>query len=274
MEYREALRALKVVPIRELVLHEETVGPLTAHLKKAIGGSDKFTNPIVVDSRSYVVLDGTHRVKALSELGYKNIVCQMVDYFSPEIKVGAWYPVLRCANMTDLLEAVKTKKASFAKGMQEVRKMKAPFLLVFDRGRGKECHLAEPTAKPMKPDVLFALQKYVLAKFAHRHVIHYVPDEMHQKFLKTAGAVLLYRKHFSKEETLEIARDGELFPPKTTRHIIPMRVLGLDIPLSWLKLPAWEAQAKLDAVVRKRSETGAIRYYPEPTLVLNDYRFD
>jgi len=274
LEYREALKALKVIPIGELVLHEETVGSLTAHLKGAIAKSEQFTNPIIVDRRSKVVLDGTHRVKAFAELGYRNIVCQTVDYFSPEIKVGAWYPGLRCANISDLLEAVKAKKVGFARGMQEVRKMKAPFLLVLDKGRGKECYLVEPVAKPMKPAVLFALQKYVLSKFARMHTVSYIPDEVSGKFLKTSGAVLLCRRHFSKKEMLGMALEGVLFPPKTTRHVIPMRILGLDIPLPWLRLPVEEAQAKLDEAVRKRSATGAIRYYPEPTLVLDDYRFD
>ena len=274
MEYRETLKTLCVMPIYKLVLHEETIDELTNYLKKVMKASNYFTNPIIVDRTSHIVLDGVHRVKALAELGYKNIVCQLVDYDSPEIKVKAWYPVLRCINVTDLLELVVTKKTEFKKGIADVQRSKAAFMLAYEHGGKRECFLVEPAAKPMKPAELFAAQRHALEKFSRRHVIRYIPDELHERFLQSSSAVVLYRKCHTKEEIVALAKNGIVLPPKSTRHIIPMRVLGLDIPISWLNLTESEAQEKLNLEIHKRSEAGAVRYYPESVLVLNDYKFE
>lgn len=275
MEFREVLKSLKVVPIGKVSLHDEPKAEQVAALKAAMRSAKYFTNPIIVDRRTFLVLDGTQRVKALEELGYRNVVCQLVDYRASEIQVKTWYPVLRCANIPELLSAVASKKTTFKQGLREVERMKAAFMLAFDRGRGKECFLIEPSAKPMKPAELFAAQKHALSKFAHRHELHYIPEEEHEKFIHTSSAVVLYKRTFSKEEVLKLSVEGGLlFPPKTTRHIIPLRVLGLDVPMSWLNLPEAEAQEKLDFEVRRRAEAGWIRFYAEPVLVLNDYRFE
>lgn len=275
MEYGDIIKSLHIRPIRNLILHEETIDELTNKLKKVMETSNYFTNPVIVDKTTNIVLDGVHRVRALDELGYKNIVCQLVDYGSPEIKVKAWYPIIRCGNIGNLLNSVDVKKTTFASGMKDIKKAKAAFMLAFERGRKKECFLVEPSEKPIKPKELFAAQKHVLMKFSRRHAIRYIPDEFHEKFLQTPNAVVLYRKCYTKAEVVDLVKNQRvILPPKSTRHIISMRVLGVDIPMSWLNLTPKDAQEKMHIEIHKRSEAGAIRLYPEPVLVLNDYKLD
>ena len=45
--------------------------------------------PIAVDKKTYVILDGHHRLQALKRLGYTKIPVILIDYHSPNIKVLA-----------------------------------------------------------------------------------------------------------------------------------------------------------------------------------------
>ena len=38
----------------------------------------------------------------------------------------------------------------------------------------------------------------------------------------------------TKSEVLEAALSGKVFAHKTTRHMVPMRPMGVNVPLSWL----------------------------------------
>jgi hypothetical protein len=38
----------------------------------------------------------------------------------------------------------------------------------------------------------------------------------------------------SKEEVVKTALAGQVFPPKTTRHVIPARPMFINVPLEWL----------------------------------------
>lgn len=53
-----------------LCLHEETIPELLERLTQHIQLDGYVKHPIIVDEKSFVVLDGTHRVVALKKLGY------------------------------------------------------------------------------------------------------------------------------------------------------------------------------------------------------------
>jgi hypothetical protein len=43
----------------------------------------------------------------------------------------------------------------------------------------------------------------------------------------------------TKSEVLEVAQRGEVFPPKSTRFVLPVRVLYMNIPIKLLKKSKW-----------------------------------
>jgi len=52
-----------------------------------------------------------------------------------------------------------------------------------------------------------------------------------------------------KHTILRLANEGTLCPPNTTRHIIPARPVGADIPLELLELDIGEANRQLSATI-------------------------
>lgn len=272
MPLYKLLRDVRILPISSLHLHEETQEEYTERIKRMLRASNLVKNPVIVERRSRVVLDGTHRVAAFSELGYKNILCQLVDYSSPKLKVGVWFPTFASKNPEKALEGlIFTKPIPFAKGLQLLKASKVLFLLVFLENGERKCLLVGPSPRRLTTSELASDQRSFTKELSEKHRLRYIPDEGWQAYLSEGRAILL-RRRFTKEEVLSMARKGELLPPKTTRHHLPIRVLNANVPLEWLKLNGKDAEGRLRKMLHLCLELEEARYYPEPVLVLDDAR--
>jgi hypothetical protein len=78
---------IRYLKIAELRPHEKTSQKNLAAVKQKILTRGYIKNPVVVDKSHNIILDGHHRVKALSELGYKKIPVLLVDYQGGKIIV-------------------------------------------------------------------------------------------------------------------------------------------------------------------------------------------
>ena len=47
--------------------------------------------------------------------------------------------------------------------------------------------------------------------------------------------MVIWTPQISKEMVVDAVKDGKIFPPKTTRHIIPARPLNINVPTYWFK---------------------------------------
>ncbi|MBL7080751.1 ParB N-terminal domain-containing protein [Candidatus Bathyarchaeota archaeon] len=78
---------IALVEIDELLLHEETISGSFYAFMEEIERSGILKSPVIVGRESLVVLDGTHRVEALRNLGCRFMCVCLVDYMSPGIRV-------------------------------------------------------------------------------------------------------------------------------------------------------------------------------------------
>lgn len=81
---------LELVRIDQLRAHEETIEERLRRLKAEILADGVVKVPILVDTKTMVILDGHHRVRALKELGMRLVPAALVDYDSDCIKVLSW----------------------------------------------------------------------------------------------------------------------------------------------------------------------------------------
>ncbi len=79
-----------LVEIDRLRPHEEFVEEHVKELMEDIVKVNVLIKPILVDSRTYIILDGHHRVEALKRLGSKYVPAVLVDYRSECIRVTSW----------------------------------------------------------------------------------------------------------------------------------------------------------------------------------------
>ena len=58
-----------------------------ACLVRQIEAEGEISRPIIVDKRSFMVLDGHHRLAALKRLGAIRVPAYLVDYQNPGVRV-------------------------------------------------------------------------------------------------------------------------------------------------------------------------------------------
>ncbi|MBI4399208.1 hypothetical protein HY570_00525, partial [Candidatus Micrarchaeota archaeon] len=89
------LQSLKVEKVESLFPHEQTIPEHLKRLELAIKADNRLIDPLLVDRKSKVILDGNHRRNVLEKLGLDLAVCQEVDYESEVIKLGGWFPLVK-----------------------------------------------------------------------------------------------------------------------------------------------------------------------------------
>jgi hypothetical protein len=267
MDYlvEEILRQLKIVEVASLYPHEETIPSNLLKLKEAMLNIGQLVDPLIVDGKNNVVLDGNHRLKVLTIIKIPHAVAQVVDYARPDIKVGTWFPVSE--NLTlETLEAsgFKCEEVDFAVGLKALENKKAPFMLVKKIEKIRKCFLINPSDYSL--DEMIEEQRTIINKLNDVY-FHYVADSDVNDLIEDGKAVL-YRKIYSKEEIIARALSKKPFPPKSTRHIIPNRIIRLNMRLGWLHEGESEARAYLERMLRERVYNGNVRRYSEPVIVI------
>ena len=232
---------LRVIPLSETHIHEKTIPEKVDHLTEKIKLQNLLKNPVImVEERDkFIVIDGNHRVEALRKLSARSVIAQIVNY--SEVRVESWNRLVK----TDIekLQKIIPMKKDVSPGDCWVEYQGE----IYDVGLEKR-------------DVL-----EILEKLKNEFEIEYISGQ-NREF-----PVICY-KPFSKKEIIESAIKKTPLPPKSTRHILRFRILGIRFPL---KLLINEKPAKLNEylkeLLKKRQEEGSIRTYEEKVLMLDEF---
>ncbi len=90
-----------ILDINELREHEAINPVYVKELAEQIKKEGFVRNPIPVDNKHNIILDGHHRYHALKYLKCKKVPVYRLDYFSDEIKLDLW-PEARIRGMTKI----------------------------------------------------------------------------------------------------------------------------------------------------------------------------
>jgi len=259
----ELLSELDIRPTKDLLAHEQTISKNLKRLKEGMLNIGHLVDPLIVDDKTNVVLDGNHRLKVLEIIECPYSACQVVDYSSPEIKVGTWLPAIK-KKPDELLKAenLKSEVSDIDDGKEAVDDLKSPFLML-SKGR-KDAHLVNPgkyKLREMVEEQVFALSLF------NSEELRYIPDNELDHYLDM-GYTVLYRRTFTKEEIVKTAKDHAPLPPKSTRHLIPGRIIRLNMKLGWLHLEQEDALKELKDMLERRAYNGNVRKYYEPVVVI------
>jgi hypothetical protein len=258
----EMLKNLEVMEVKNLLSHEQVISHNLKRLKEAMLNIGHLVDPLIVDKNTGVVLDGNHRLKVLEIIECPHATVQALDYSSDEIGVGTWYPTVTLTNEEIFhLDSLKHEKVDYEAGKAAVDALKAPFMLM---GKDGDCHLMNPGSYKLMEMV--EEQNYVFS-LLEKNSVDYIPDEEVQKALSHHKSVL-YRRSYTKEEIIKAAQAHMPFPPKSTRHKIPGRIIRLNMKLGWLHRPRDEAASELKRMLTSRVYGGNVRKYYEPVIVI------
>ena len=228
---------LDIVPIDSLYIHEEIVEENLIKLKESLKKAQFLMDPIIIDGGSMVILDGMHRHYALKELGFKYIAVAKVDYFDESIQVKNWFrafPAL--GSEKEILGVIK----DIAKICED--KIYFENVEGYDEKMLCEFFFKNSSIKLFVDRVLNIWEKYQLIKCIENKLLQkfgkilYVSEKKAIQLLENGQIGFVIKPPLvKKEEVIKFAKIGKVFPPKTTRHILPIRPLFLNIPLSLLK---------------------------------------
>jgi hypothetical protein len=262
--------------MNSLLLHEETIPDRVAELKREFLRDEVVKDPVVVDANSYVVLDGMHRVAALRELDCTCLPVCAVDYLSPSIKVGAWYRVIfGMASPHQVKLALSASGVGFEGlpfDIANITENPTLALLFADR----ECLKLDSSDLQVFETLKLAerclRQLRLIVKFETES------DALKNLLNKKIEAILTLPK-IDKATVRKAGLTRRLLPHKVTRHVIPARPLGVNVPLKTLvdrNTPLTESNKRFVSSLRTRGMTrrpsGTIiggRRYEEETFIFN-----
>lgn len=244
----------------ELRPHEETVQEDLNGILRALQTSPVLRHPIIADTASGAVLDGTHRLAALKQLGCRRIPAALIDYQNPLVQIDRWFRLI---------------KGRYAEGVRNAVEHLSP-LTVSDNEAdqsllARTCYASLRYARDC---LAFQSKDNVPLNLCRRaFALEQVARNIHAKVSYTDKAgraelspstILMSTIRLEKKEVVDACFKHVLFPPKSTRHLIPSRPLGLTVPLELLRDPnAEHAEEEFEKhLSRKR-----IRRLPEGSVV-------
>jgi hypothetical protein len=210
---------------------------------------------VIVDRETMVVLDGAHRVTALRMLGCRYACAALVDYMGPQIELGGW---LRTINRP--IDAVDAAEVAEKSGLDLIplesvdrRDFGFPVLRL---GTGGTYLLVPASDTFQGHEVLGRFERELRAS---GYELEYESGLHTGGPAENASCTVIQPPSVRKEQVVETVRSGRVMASKATRHTIPGRPVGVDVPLSLLRdreLDVEEANARLSSMMkRKATET-------------------
>ncbi|MCD6408897.1 MAG: ParB N-terminal domain-containing protein [Candidatus Verstraetearchaeota archaeon] len=253
-------------PLEKLRMHEEVIEHSLEKLVARIQRERVLKNPVIADSSSKTVIDGNHRVEALRRLGAKYAPVQLVEYHSSSIVVERWFRAFAFNDLSSLKRALRRVLKSWG---------------IFEETSVEEA-LKKLEQRSASIAILTREQGFVVGKAVTKSLPAYRKAQLLEEELEALGGKKTYEMEsvalemlkggvlvvalppITKEEVVEASTLGKLYPPKSTRHVVPLRVLGLNIPLEWLNI---ERKDLLLDKLRNHLQKGRFRKMPPRTKI-------
>jgi hypothetical protein len=239
---------LSIVPLDDILPHEKTISSLLKTIRYDMRRTGCQRDPILVDRRTHLALDGMHRIEALRSLGAKYAVCAEYDFNERSVRLERWLRTL-VAPSRKILSTIVSKFemipcTSFRTAIHDVETGRATVALL-SHGESfvstKRWGIRDLYLKIGETDELCKRAKVELQFF---------PDTEKYDLFSSESVVTLFPAKLSKKDVLRMAENNELLPFKTTRYTVTIRPMGISYPISYLRnctLP--KCLEKLDQIV-------------------------
>jgi hypothetical protein len=256
---------IRVLPLEEIRPHEEYDPQILLKITNSLMMERVIHDPILVDSENNVILDGTHRYWALTRLGCRAVPVALYDYSSPEVSIGCWYRCLSRAPSIGWASLMNTSPGTMEEGVSAVSSREALLSILY---RDKSFTIAAKNFDIFEAYRLLSFFESAMKEqdsglsFATEH------DALERLKQGEVEAVLA-PPPIKKSEVVQAARARQLFPIKSTRHVIRSRPIGIDVPLGWLMERMENLAPKIEAML----SSGTFRALPTGTII-NGRRYE
>lgn len=267
---------IALVELHKLVIHEEILPRFLDQLVNNIRSRQLLMHPIIVDRQYFIVLDGMHRIAALQKLGCRFIPVCLIDYQNPHVAIGSWFRVIHSSLSKQDVRALlsqqyhlKEQNRDKAQNLVENRQALAALILA-SKCYTLHCTHADSHEESIQ-DIYHEIQNIESSLQKNQFSITYETDtDAFIRLTATDSTPILQTPTVRKSEVVAAALRNQLFNHKTTRHMIPLRPMFLNIPLEWLYSEA--SPTAINQKLVRYLSTKSYRRYP-PGHVF-DRRYD
>jgi L-serine kinase (ADP) len=220
---------LSILPLEYLKPHEQIIPSLLDALYTDMQQTGTQRDPVLVDGKTGLILDGMHRRAALEKIGAKLAVCSSFDYDGASVKLERWLRTFSLDNraaIDTLVELFQLQRSSSSEAVQAVDSGASPLALI----SAKDSYVSME-----KVDLIAIYSK--LSEFdqyaASRGIKLHFQEEVNVD--SKDGSFLIYPMMIAKKDVKNFVESNKVFPYKTTRHTVLIRPLNVCFPLDLLK---------------------------------------
>ncbi|MCX8182587.1 MAG: ParB N-terminal domain-containing protein [Candidatus Methanomethyliaceae archaeon] len=239
-----------ILPIDDIRPHEEYDRWILLRIVGSLRLEGAVHDPILVDERTLTILDGTHRYWALKKLGCSSVPAALYNYQSQNIRVGCWYRCLSKPPPLDLFRLMKPKATSSEEALRLLNGREACLSIIT-----KDKSYVFNWEPDMNIDVYDAYQfmAFLEGGFKSRGYGVTYATEMDAMEMLSSGetCAVMAPPSITKDEVILTIKYNKLFPKKSTRHVLPYRPMGINVPISWLQGSSEEASNKLQGLLSR-----------------------
>ncbi|MEM4245961.1 MAG: ParB N-terminal domain-containing protein [Candidatus Bathyarchaeia archaeon] len=231
VRHRSLTLEIAIAEASSLLPHEEVMPAEVSRLSKRIRDEGALHHPILADKGSYTVLDGMHRLEAVKRLGCRRILVCLMDYFNPTITVRVWYRCFKDVLPAALMKALETERGlkHTNRSLEEIRTSLGSSTIDLAVLAEKYYVLHSGRSLEYAIDLVKRVEKE-----AESPITYETEEEAIRGFREGRASAVLCLRPILKEEIVSFAKVGRLLPCKTTRHLVPARPIGIDVPLETL----------------------------------------
>ena len=271
---------LSFLPIGSLIFHERHDSQRTPPLIERIRESGLFRNPPIVapledGSGRFMVLDGANRITALKEMGFPDVLVQIVQPGAPGLRLEKWNHVVWGLSPQDFLS-----------GIQEIAgvTLSQAENLDFQPDIMGDCGLALVQLPDRRRYAACSSSPELLRRVGLLHAI--VDSYKERAWLDRTGVQdiellagvyadlsgLIVFPNFTIQDILQLSGAGNLLPAGITRFTVSPRALHVNYPLYELAShkPIEEKNAELQEWIQRRISQKGVRYYAEATFLYDE----
>ena len=271
------LPRLKIVPISEIIFHEEPDTERSSKLIEFIRRENRLKNPPVVATHAgnskYILLDGANRITALQSLEVPDVLVQHIDLFDPGLIFLHWHHAIEKFTKQSFLEQIHNLSdiaISEIKNGAVNQDENGDLLCQIQFGDGSIYAIrAHENLFQWVKDLKNITSIYQSFRYMDR--VSYSNLEHLKKNYPEFCAVIVFRK-ITKEELVAVTNHEMRVPSGITRIILPKRALRLDVPLDIMRfnVPIEQKNFWLQNRINEQIKDKSIRFYHEPTFLFDE----
>jgi len=272
------LPTLKILPINQLILHEEhdlqRTLPLVAKLRaQGILRNPPIVMPLTDGSGRFMVLDGANRVTSLREMEFPHVVAQVVEASYPHVILQTWNHVVWGMSTKSLMTALRKIPGIELVEVDTQKSFDAPLYtpLQIRLADGRFFLLDEaPSDLATHIDTLHRIVNTYKTKASLDRTSQTLTDSL-KKIYPDLTALIIFPR-FKIKTVLKLAAQDIVLPTGTTRFTVSPRALHLNYPLHELSSarPIEYKEAYLQQWIGEHVKNKSVRHYSEATFLFDE----